>query len=73
MDDEGENKNLEKNVSGQSFSTLFNVGIILQSFWVRCRSIFINDVDRKFVESQFYFVLCCGSIFWILLILEKII
>jgi hypothetical protein len=73
MDNEDENKNLEKNVSGQSFPALFNVGIILQSFWIRCRSIFLNIVDREFMESQLYFVLCCGSILWFLLIFEEII
>jgi hypothetical protein len=73
MDDECENKNLEKNVSGQSFSNLFNVGIILQSFWIRCRSVFLNVVDREFMESQLYFVLCCGSILWFLLIFEEVI
>jgi hypothetical protein len=73
MDDECENKNLEKNVSGQSFPALFNVGVILQSFWIRCRSVFSNVVDREFMESQLYFVLCCGSILWFLLIFEEII
>ena len=73
MDNEDENKNLEKNVSGQSFPALFNVSVILQSFWIRCRSIFLNIVDREFMESQLYFVLCCGSIFWFLLIFEEII
>ena len=73
MDNEDENKNLEKNVSGQSFPALFNVSIILQSFWIRCRSVFLNVVDREFMESQLYFVLCCGSIFWFLLIFEEII
>jgi len=73
MDNEDENKNLEKNVSGQSFPALFNVGVILQSFWIRCRSIFLNIVDREFMESQLYFVLCCGSILWFLLIFEEII
>jgi hypothetical protein len=73
MDDECENKNLEKNVSGQSFPALFNVGVILQSFWIRCRSVFSNVVDREFMESQLYLVLCCGSILWFLLILEEII
>jgi hypothetical protein len=73
MDDECENKNLEKNVSGQSFPALFNVGVILQSFWIRCRSICSNVVDREFMESQLYFVLCCGSILWVLLIFEEII
>ena len=73
MDDDSEKQNLEKNVSGQSLPNLFNVSIILQSFWIRCCSVFSNVMDRKFVESQLYFVLYCGSIFWILLILEKII
>ena len=73
MDDESENKHMEKNVSGQSFSSFFNVGVVFQSFWVRCRSIFLNVVDREFMESQLYLVLCCGSIFWFLLILEEII
>ncbi len=73
MDDDSEKQNLEKNVSGQSLPNMFNVGIILQPFWVRCRSIFSDVVDRKFMESQLYFVLHCGSIFWFLYLLEKII
>jgi len=73
MDDDSEKQNLEKNVSRQSLSNLFNVGVILQSFWIRCRSVFSDVVDREFMESQLYLVLCCGSIFWGLLILETII
>ena len=73
MDDDSEKQNLEKNVSGQSLPNLFNVSIILQSFWIRCCSIFSNVVDREFMESQLYLVLCCGSIFWFLLILEEVI
>ena len=73
MDDDSEKQNLEKNVSGQSLPNLFNVGIILQSFWIRCRSICSNVVDREFMESQLYLVLCCGSILWFLLIFEEII
>ena len=73
MDDDSEKQNLEKDVSGQSLPNLFNVSIILQSFWIRCRSICSNVVDREFMESQLYFVLCCGSIFWFLLIFEEII
>ena len=73
MDDDSEKQNLEKNVSGQSLPNLFNVGVILQSFWIRCRSVFFNVVDREFMESQLYLVLCCGSILWFLLILEEII
>ena len=73
MNDDSEKQNLEKSVSGQSLPNLFNVGVILQSFWIRCRSVFLNVVDREFMESQLYFVLCCGSIFWFLLIFEEII
>ena len=73
MDDDSEKQNLEKNVSGQSLPNLFNVRIILQSFWIRCRSICSNVVDREFMESQLYLVLCCGSILWFLLIFEEII
>ena len=73
MDDDSEKQNLEKDVSGQSLPNLFNVSIILQSFWIRCRSICSNVVDREFMESQLYLVLCCGSILWFLLILEEVI
>jgi len=73
MDDDSEKQNLEKNVSRQPIANIFNVGVILQSFWIRCRSVFSNVVDREFMESQLYLVLCCGSIFWGLLILETII
>ena len=73
MDDEQTTKNLEKDVSRQSFPTVPNDSTILQPFWVRCGSVWTNLMDRKFMESQLYFVLCCGSIFWFLLILEEVI
>jgi len=73
MDDESKNKHMEKNVSGQPFSSFFNVGVVFQSFWVRCRSIFLNVVDREFMESQLRVVLYCGSIFWIIYLLSQII
>lgn len=73
MDDDSEKPNLEKDVSRQSFSNMFNVSPVLQPIWVRCGSVFSNVMDRKFMESQLRFVLRCGSIFWILFILEKII
>ena len=46
---------------------------ILQSFWVRCRTIFPNITDRKFMESELRFVLYCGGIFWILYLLSQIV
>ncbi len=39
---------------------------ILQSFWVRCRTIFPAATDRKFMASELRFVLYSGVIFWTL-------
>jgi hypothetical protein len=50
-----------------------NVGTILQSFWVRCRTVFPNITNRKFMESELCFVLYCGSLFWTIFLLYKII
>jgi hypothetical protein len=52
---------------------VLDVGFILQSFWVRCRSIFPNSTDRKFMESELRFVLYCGVLFWFIHILYQII
>jgi hypothetical protein len=41
-----------------------NAGTILQSFWVRCRTIFPTATDRKFMESELRFVLYSGLVFW---------
>ena len=43
-----------------------NAGSILQSVWVRCRTIFPTATDRKFMESELRFVLYSGVIFWTL-------
>ena len=48
-----------------------NVGTVLQSFWVRCRSVFSDIMDRKFMESQLRYVLYCGSILWIIFLLSQ--
>jgi hypothetical protein len=73
MGDGDEQKNVEKNVSRQSFSNIFNAGIIFQSIWVRCRSVFPNITDRKFMESELRFVLYCGIVFWVIYLLSQII
>ena len=73
MDNEGENKKLEKNFSRQSFSALFNVSIILQSFWIRCRSIFPTATDRQFMESELRFVLYSGFVFWAVYLVYEIL
>ena len=73
MEDGEKNTNLEKNPSRQPFTGFFNAGFILQSIWVRCRAVFPNITDRKFMESELRFVLYCGVIFWLLYLLSKII
>jgi hypothetical protein len=41
-----------------------DAGTILQSIWVRCRTIFPNITDRKFMEGELRFVLYSGVILW---------
>jgi len=41
-----------------------NAGTILQSVWVRCRTIFPNITDRKFMEGELRVVLYSGVILW---------
>jgi hypothetical protein len=72
MDDD-EKQNLEKDLPRQSITTIFNDRHILQSFRIRCNSIFFNIIDRKFMESQLRVVLYCGILFWTLLLLSRII
>jgi len=73
MNDGDKQKNVEKFISRQSFTNIFNVSTILQSFWVRCRSIFPNITDRKFMESELRLVLYCGGFLWIVYLLSQII
>jgi len=73
MEDGSKNKNVEKSVSRQSFPNIFNVGIVFQSIWVRCRSIFPDITDRKFMESELRFVLYCGTFLWVIYLLSQVI
>jgi len=41
-----------------------DAGSFLQSVWVRCRTIFPNITDRKFMEGELRVVLYSGFIFW---------
>jgi hypothetical protein len=77
MDDGDSTKNnkqtkrqANKNKSVQRYS--LDVGSVLQSFWIRCRSIFPNTTDRQFMESELRFVLYCGFIFWTIYLLYEI-
>ena len=67
--DEGDSKNNQQtekqrkqNNDIQRYS--INAGTILQSVWVRCRTIFPYATDRKFMESELRFVLYSGVILW---------
>jgi len=71
MDDANKQRNVAENSKRESVSNFFNAGSVLQSFWIRCRSIFPNTLDRKFMESELRFVLYCGAFFWILYLFSK--
>ena len=68
-------KKLKKTRTSDSVSKrhVLDVGSVLQSFWIRCRTIFPNSTDRKFMESELRFVLYCGVIFWLIYLLHQII
>jgi hypothetical protein len=68
-------KKLKKTRTSDSVSKrhVLDVGSVLQSFWIRCRTIFPNSTDRKFMESELCFVLYCGTIFWFIYLLHQII
>ena len=69
--DEGDSKNNKQaEKQGKQIDVIQRYGIdagtILQSIWVRCRTIFPNATDGKFMESELRFVLYSGVIFWTL-------
>jgi hypothetical protein len=68
-------KKLKKTRTSNSVSKrhVLNVSSVLQSFWLRCRTIFPNSTDGKFMESELRFVLYCGIIFWFIYLLHQII
>ena len=75
--DDGDSKNNQQaekqgkqNNAIQRYSV--NAGTILQSVWVRCRTIFPYATDRKFMESELRFVLYSGFIFWGIHLLHQI-
>ena len=76
--DEGDSKNNQQaEKQGKQNNVIqrygINAGTILQSFWIRCRTIFPYATDRKFMESELRFVLYSGVVFWGLYLLYEII
>jgi hypothetical protein len=67
--DEGDSKNIQQAEKQRKQVDVIqrysiNAGTILQSLWIRCRTIFPNATDRKFMESELRFVLYSGFILW---------
>ena len=73
MEDGEKNQNVEKDPPRQPIAGIFNARVILQSFWIRCRTVFPNITDRKFMESELRLVLYCGCFLWIVYLLSKVI
>ena len=46
-------------------------GSIFQSVWVRCRTIFPDITNGKFMESELRYVLYCGVAFWLAYLLSQ--
>jgi len=74
--DEGDSKNNQQaEKQGKQNNVIqrygVNAGTILQSVWVRCRTIFPNITDRKFMESELRFVLYSGVILWTLYVVYQ--
>ena len=67
--DEGDSKNNKQaEKQGKQNNVIqrygVNAGTILQSIWIRCRTIFPNITDREFMESELRFVLYSGVVLW---------
>lgn len=73
MEDGEKNQNVEKDPPRQPIAGIFNARAILQSFWIRCRTVFPNITDRKFMESELRLVLYSGCFLWIVYLLSKVI
>ena len=69
--DEGDSKNNQQaEKQGKQNNVIqrhgIDAGTILQSVWIRCRTIFPTATDRKFMEGELRFVLYSGVILWTL-------
>ena len=76
--DDGDSKN-NKQIKKQKYESAdvqrysINAGTILQSVWIRCRTIFPTATDGKFMESELRFVLYSGVIFWGVYLLHQLL
>jgi hypothetical protein len=76
MDDGDSKNNKQAEKQGKQNNAIQRYGIdagsILQSVWVRCRTIFPTATDREFMESELRFVLYSGVIFWGIYLLQQV-
>ena len=77
MDEGDSQNNKEAEKQGKQNNVIqrygVNAGTILQSFWIRCRSIFPTATDRQFMESELRFVLYSGVVLWTLYLVYETI
>jgi hypothetical protein len=67
---DGDNTHLEKNPNGESGNMVHDDSTVLQSVRVRHRPVLADFDNWKFVESEFRFVLYCGSLLWLIFLLS---
>ena len=77
MDDGDSKNNQQAEKQGKQNNVVqrysINAGTILQSLWIRCRTIFPTATDRQFMESELRFVLYSGALFWALYLVYETI
>jgi hypothetical protein len=75
MDDGDSKNNKQAEKQGKQNNVIqrygINAGTILQSLWIRCRTIFPTATDGKFMESELRFVLYSGVVFWTLYVVYQ--
>jgi len=76
--DDGDKQNKRNNIAKKQKNDVVQryesiPSSVLQSFWVRCRSILPDITDGKFMESELRYVLYCGVFFWIVYLLIQTI
>jgi hypothetical protein len=67
---EGESCNLAKNTDGKPSNMVHDGRTVLQPVRFRRGSVLVDPTNWKFVESEFRFVLYCGSLLWALYLLS---
>lgn len=56
----------QKNIKAKSSNMDHDAGTILQSVWIRHSTVLANGDDWQSMGRQLRFVLCSGTIFWII-------